>query len=137
MQKAMKKRPGLPRLSAFFAGWLGWASKAGLSGGCPIVAAMFELDDAPLDNPTRLKVQAVGAQSRAALTALCQEAVDSGELKADLEIDQFLFELYGIYLSHHIASRFERDEAADRMAMSAFDNLIERNRVTGMRGRIS
>src|SRR3989442_982300 len=43
---AMKLDPGLPRLTALFENWLGWTSKAGLRGGCPVAAALFELDDA-------------------------------------------------------------------------------------------
>src|SRR6266702_2604763 len=47
VQPAMKSAPGLVRLHAVVEGWLGWTEKAGLAGGCPVAAGLFELDDAP------------------------------------------------------------------------------------------
>ena len=49
---SMRADKGLPRLLSYFLHWLGWTSKAGLSGGCPLAAALFELDDkqGPLRN---------------------------------------------------------------------------------------
>jgi AcrR family transcriptional regulator len=35
---AMQAQEGLPRLRALFAKWLGWSSRAGLRGGCPVAA---------------------------------------------------------------------------------------------------
>jgi AcrR family transcriptional regulator len=36
---------GLPRLRALVRNWFGWAPRAGLPGGCPVAAGLFEFDD--------------------------------------------------------------------------------------------
>ena len=48
---AMEAPEGLPRLRALVGRWLGWASRSGLPGGCPLYGAAFELDDA--EGPVR------------------------------------------------------------------------------------
>ena len=35
----------LPRLRALVRNWFGWAQRAGLPGGCPVAAGLFEFDD--------------------------------------------------------------------------------------------
>src|SRR4051794_147571 len=64
---------GLPRLEALVRNWLGWAPRAGLPGGCPAAAAMFELDDA--EGPVRDKVVAMEAEWRGLLEGLTRQAV--------------------------------------------------------------
>jgi AcrR family transcriptional regulator len=121
---AMKQPPGLGRLTTLFGNWLGWSGKAGLRGGCPVAAALFELDD--IDGDVRAEVVEMEGRWRGLLSALALEAVGSGELSDDLDIDQFVWELCGIYLSHHASSRFLRDPGADRRAMTAFGALLRR-----------
>src|ERR1700686_5369834 len=41
---AMKVEEGLPRLKVLVANWLGWTRRAGLPGGCPVAAGLFEFD---------------------------------------------------------------------------------------------
>src|SRR4029077_9134703 len=41
---AMKVAEGLPRLKALVKNWFGWAQRAGLPGGCPVAAGLFEFD---------------------------------------------------------------------------------------------
>lgn len=60
---------------------------------------------------------------------LAQQVARAVELKhfqAGLDIDQFVWELCGICLSHHASFRFVRDKNADRRARIAFDALIAR-----------
>lgn len=70
--------------------------------------------------------QARDARWRDLLTGLAGEAVGAGHLRADLDIDQFVWELYGIYLGHHASARFLRDASANNRARSAFDALLAR-----------
>ncbi len=125
---AMAKRSGLPRLIALVERWLGWTTRAGLSGGCPIAAALFELDD--LDGAVRDEVVTMESNWRALLSQLASEAVALGELRRGLDVEQFVWELCGIYLSHHASRRFLKDSLADRRAMLAFGALIQRSRAT-------
>jgi AcrR family transcriptional regulator len=122
---AMEAPPGLRRLGALVRLWLGWTARAGLRGGCPVAAALFELDD--LDGEVRAEVVAMEAHWRGLLAQLTRDAVARGELRADLDVEQFIWELCGIYLSHHASSRFLRDPQADQRAASAFRDLLSRS----------
>lgn len=129
VEPAMREPDGLPRLAALVRSWLGWAGRAGLPGGCPIAAAMFETDD--LDGPVRDKVVALEAEWRGLLGRLTRRAVDLGHLRPDLGVEQFVWELCGIYLGHHAAHRFLRQPDADARAAAAFDGLVARSRPPG------
>lgn len=124
VEPAMAAPEGLPRLEALVRNWFGWAPRAGLPGGCPVAAAMFELDD--VEGPVRDKVVAMEAEWRGLLEGLTRQAVEQGHLRADLDVEQFVWELCGIYLSHHTSQRFLRRPDADERAAKAFGALLER-----------
>ncbi|MCU1339567.1 MAG: TetR family transcriptional regulator [Bryobacterales bacterium] len=121
---AMKVEEGLPRLKALVANWFGWTRRAGLPGGCPVAAGLFEFDDIP--GPVRNKILAMESEWRGLLTGLVRQAVDRGQLRRDLDVDQFVWELCGIYLGHHASYRFLHSADADRRAQAAFQALLER-----------
>lgn len=128
IQPAMETPAGLPRLETLVGRWLGWPRLAGLRGGCPIAAALFELDD--VEGLVRERALALEQEWRGLLTGLVHEAVASGHLRPDLDADQFVWELCGIYLSHHASYRFIRDPSADTRAQTAFQALIARSKIT-------
>jgi AcrR family transcriptional regulator len=115
---------GLRRLCAMVENWLGWSTRAGLRGGCPVAAALFELDD--LDGEVRAKVVAMESQWRSQLLALTNEAIECGELNSDFDPEQLVWELCGIYLAHHTSSRLVRDTKAGKRARVAFEALLRR-----------
>ncbi len=121
---AMQAAEGLPRLAALVDHWFGWAGRAGLSGGCPVAAALFELDD--VEGEVRSHAAKLEAHWRELLAGLVLEARSLGHLSAETDVDQFVWELCGIYLSHHVSSRFHRDTDADRRAKTAFSALVKR-----------
>ena len=51
LSPSIQAAAGLPRLQALVGLWLGWSSRAGLGGGCPLAAALFELDDQSGEGP--------------------------------------------------------------------------------------
>jgi len=126
---AMRAQEGLPRLTALVENWLGWSTKAGLVGGCPAAAGMFELDD--VEGPVREKLLELEKQWNEILKQFIAEAVATGELRKDLDIDQFIWELMGFYLNHHASRRFMRDRDANKRAKQAFQGLIDRSRSMG------
>ncbi|HYR85446.1 MAG TPA: TetR/AcrR family transcriptional regulator [Terriglobia bacterium] len=121
---AMLVAEGLPRLKALVKNWLGWAARAGLAGGCPVAAGLFELDDT--EGPVRERLLQMEKSWRVLLARHVAQAIELGHLRSDLDIDQFVWELCGIYLSHHASARFVRDPKADKRARIAFDALLER-----------
>jgi AcrR family transcriptional regulator len=124
VQPSMIAGEGLPRLQALVANWFGWAQRAGLPGGCPVAAGLFEFDD--VDGPVRNKILEMEGEWRCMLIALVQRAVELGHLRHDLDIEQFVWELCGIYLGHHAAHRFLRTADADSRAQTAFRALLDR-----------
>ncbi len=121
---AMLAPEGLPRLKALVRNWLGWTAKAGLSGGCPVAAGMFELDDSA--GPVRDRLREMEAQWRGVLGSLVQRAISLGHLRDETDADQFVWELCAIYLSHHASLRFVRDPKADQYAHTALETLFTR-----------
>ena len=124
VEPSMKAGEGLPRLQALVRNWFGWAQRAGLPGGCPVAAGLFEFDD--VEGRVRNKILEMEGQWRLTLTELVQRAVELGHLRRDLDVDQFVWELCGIYLGHHAAHRFLRSADADRRAQTAFQALVDR-----------
>jgi AcrR family transcriptional regulator len=124
LEPAMRSPEGLPRLIALVGLWFGWSARAGLRGGCPIAAAVFELDD--VSGVVRDRVAALDAEWRALLGDHVQQAIDLGHLHAETDGDQVVWEFFGIYLAHHSAVRFRRDPEADQRAQHALVALLRR-----------
>ena len=125
----MEAPDGLPRLRALVERWLGWAPRAGLPGGCPVAAALFELDDS--EGKVREHVAAMEREWRELLRSLVAAAIALGHLCPDTDVEQFVWELCGIYLSHHASARFLRDPTADARARHAFNALLCRAAAAG------
>jgi len=124
VEPSMTASDGLPRLRALVRNWFGWAQRAGLPGGCPVAAGLFEFDD--IEGRVRNKILEMEAQWRRLLTELVVRAVELRHFRRDLDVDQFVWELCGIYLGHHAAHRFLRAADADARAHSAFKALLDR-----------
>jgi AcrR family transcriptional regulator len=123
MVPAFKERRGLPRLDALFDRWIRWASDPELPGGCIFVAAASELDD----QQGRVR-DFVVAQQRRLLEAIARAAtiaVQAGHFRRDLDVDQFAFEVLGMYLAFHHARRLLRDPRAEKRARRAYARLVE------------
>jgi AcrR family transcriptional regulator len=134
VEPAMKAAEGLPRLKALVANWFGWAGRAGLPGGCPVAAGLFEYDD--VEGPVHDKIEQIEGRWRAFLSSLVAQAVAHRHLRLDLDIDQFVWELFGIYLSHHVSARFLKSPDADKRAQTAFEALLTRAGAGEIRKRV-
>jgi AcrR family transcriptional regulator len=126
---AMRAPQGLTRLMALIENWFGWSTKAGLVGGCPAAAGMFELDD--VEGPVREKLLELEKQWDETLKQFIAESIAAGDLRKDLDTDQFIWELMGFYLNHHASRRFMRTRDANKRARDAFQGLIDRSRPVG------
>ena len=124
VEPSMTASEGLPRLQALVRNWFGWAQRAGLPGGCPVAAGLFEFDD--VEGRVRNKILEMEAEWRGLLTELVRRAVELGHFRHDLDVEQFVWELCGIYLGHHAAHRFLRAGDADARAQTAFQTLVDR-----------
>src|ERR1700722_3630285 len=79
VKRALPADEGLPRLQALVRNWFGWAQRAGLPGGCPVAAGLFEFDD--VEGPVRNKIVEMEATWRHTLIGLVERAVGLGHLR--------------------------------------------------------
>jgi len=117
---ALREPRGEPRVRALFERWLAWETLR--TGGCPFMAATFELDDRP--GPVRDALVATQQDWVDTLTTAIKIAVDEGHFREDLDSSQFAFEFYGAFMAFHLYHRLLRDPKAHSRAMDALEQLI-------------
>ena len=125
LRPALREPRGLARLRAIVVNWLNWTRAVNLPGGCVINAAAAEFDDQP--GALREEVKKSLLALRRTLADAVAKAVETGELRRDTDIDQFAFELAGIYQVTQQGRRLFNDPDADRRALVAFDRLVRDN----------
>jgi len=121
VRPALSAPRGERRVRAIFGSWLEWSSVV-LDGGCIFVAASVELDD----RPGELRDALVQAERDwlELLATVAGTAVAEGEFAADLDTDQFAFEVHSLMLGHHHASRLLQDPRALVMTRRSFESII-------------
>jgi hypothetical protein len=113
-----------PRLNALVQRSFGWTRRAGLDGGCAVAAGLFEPDDH--EGPAREHLLAMEKRWRDLLAEQVRRSIQLNHFLKEVDVDQFVWELCGIYLSHHASYRFVRDPKADKRAAKASDALLRR-----------
>src|SRR5207237_6016610 len=122
LQPAFRAPRGEPRIRRIFDRWMDWVSDAA-QGGCPFVAASFELDDR-IDSRPRGYLVTAQRLLLATLARAAQLAKEEGHFRPDLDTEQFAFELDGVMLSFSHWKRLLRDSRAEGRAREAFERLI-------------
>ena len=115
---------GIRRVRALFERWLAWEASPNLPGGCPFNAAATELDDRP--GPARDYVVRSQHDWLETLANTARTAVQEREFAADLDCEQFAYELQAIMLGHAHASRLMKDPHARARTERAFEALLAR-----------
>lgn len=121
VRPALAAPRGEPRIRTFFERWLHWQELAPQAG-CIFVAAAAELDDRP--GPVRERLVELQREKLQFLARAAELAQGAGHFRADLDVAQFAFELHGIMLAYHEASRLLSDAKATRRAREAFERLL-------------
>lgn len=116
---------GLARLRALFDRWLAFSVSQSLPGGCLMVQAAAEFDDQP--GAVRDLLVEFQLQWRTALIKAVQMAVDKSELTADTDTEQFAFEITGLVLAAHQATRLLGFDDAHARARRGLERLIAAN----------
>lgn len=113
---------GEPRVRKLFELSLRWPEMVSQPGGCIFIAATTELDDQPgpaRDLLVRLREERLEFEAGAV-----RRAIDAGHFHARVDPEQFAFEMEGIALMWHTASRLLKDPRADERAHRAFEALV-------------
>jgi AcrR family transcriptional regulator len=122
VRPALTMPRGEPRVRALFERWLIWEQSPTLPGGCPFLAASFELDDRP--GPVRDFVVQTLRDWSDMLAGAARIAVQEGDFRPDLDVEQFAYGCQGIGLAFVHASRLLRDPNARKRADAAFETLV-------------
>jgi len=112
---------GLPRLRAIFALWLDRTAVDAASA-CIWISGASEYDDRP--GPVRDELVRMVLSWQRELMRAIQQSIETGELRADADPGDLVFDLYGVILIlHHDARLMGRADSVTR-ARRAFDRLI-------------
>lgn len=117
---ALREPRGEPRVRALFDRWLAWETLR--TGGCPFMAATFELDDRP--GPVRDALVDAQHDWIGTLTRAIRIAMDERHFHPDIDADQLAYEIYGVFMAFHLYHRLLRDPDARRRAMDALEYLL-------------
>jgi len=117
---ALREPRGEPRVRALFERWLAWETLR--TGGCPFMAATFELDDRP--GRLRDALETTQREWIDTLTKAILIAMDEGHFHTDIDADQLAYEIYGVFMAFHLFHRLLRDPNAHRRATDALDYLL-------------
>ncbi len=122
IRPALAAPRGEPRVRELFERHLRWPEAVGQPGGCIFVGAAIELDDQPgLARDCLLRLR---KEWLAFVAGAVRRAIDEGHFRADVDPEQFAFEMDGIGLMWHHASRLLGDPKADERAHRAFEALV-------------
>jgi AcrR family transcriptional regulator len=119
IRPALKAPRGEPRVRDLFERWLEWDSAAG---GCPLVAASFELDDQP--GPVRERLVRTQRDWADTLATVFTSGITEGHFRPDADPRQFAQDLEGVMLAFHITSRLLADTEAAARSRRALDTLL-------------
>jgi AcrR family transcriptional regulator len=119
---AMREPRGLPRLNAIMRLWLQRARDVEIRQGCIYCAGAFEFDDR--DGPLRDKLLEGVLGWRNALKRTVIQAIDEGHLRPDIDADQLVFEMDGLFVALMRDARFLRDPRAADRAWAAYERVI-------------
>ena len=119
---AAGERPGLTRLHAVCLAWIRYLVTGPLPGGCLFLSAATEFDDRP--GAVRDAVAGNSERWQRELRTEVGRAVTAGDLPADTDADQVVFELLGVMLALHNLHRLHHDQSAATRAERAVAHLL-------------
>jgi AcrR family transcriptional regulator len=118
---AIAEARGLPRLRSLFDRWVQRVSVE-IDAGCIYISGAVEFDDRP--GPVRDALASMVLTWHGALERAIRIAIDEGDLRADTDPLQMLFEVHGLILALHHDARFLRIPGALARAATGFDRIL-------------
>jgi AcrR family transcriptional regulator len=113
---------GLPRLEMMFSRWVQVVSLE-ITHGCIYISGAVEYDDRP--GEIRAQLMTMILAWRQALKRCIQQAIDEGHLQENIDIEQMVYEIYGLVLALHHDARFLRLPDSPERAKNSFNRLID------------
>ena len=120
---ALEAGRGVARLRAMFGNWM-QRSSAEIDSGCIYISGAIEFHERT--GPVRDALARSVMAWHAALRRSIEQGKERGELRADVDPDQMLFEIHGLILALHYQARFLQTSGAIARALQGFDNTVAR-----------
>ena len=118
---SMKEPRGIQRLQSMFARWVKRVSVE-IASGCIYISGAVEYDDRP--GPIRDSLVAMVRAWQGALLRCVEQSIATGDLKADTDAQQLVYEMYGLILALHHDARFLRVPGSIERAQAGFVRLL-------------
>lgn len=118
---SLKESRGLPRLQMMFTRWVNVVAVE-ITHGCIYISGAVEYDDRP--GEIREQLMTMILAWRGALHRCIRQAIDMGHLCEDIDVEQMVYEIYGLILALHHDARFLRLPDSAIRAKNSFDRLI-------------
>lgn len=123
---AMSQPRGLPRLDAIMRRWLARATTPDRTKSCIYTAGAFEYDDR--EGPVRDQLLDGVMRLRAALRRSVLQAIEAGHLRADLDVEQFVFEMDALFAGLMRDARFLRETHMHERGVKAWERMLAATR---------
>jgi len=120
---AMSAPRGVARLHALFDNWMKRTSIE-IDSGCIYISGAVEFDDRT--GPVRDALASSVLTWHAAMRRAIEQCKVLGELRADTNEEQMLFEIHGLILALHYEARFLRTPGSLERALTGFHNILAR-----------
>jgi len=120
---AMAAPRGVARLRAMFDNWMKRTSIE-IDSGCIYISGAIEFDERT--GPVRDALANSVMIWHAAMRRGIEQAKQRGELRADVDADQMLFEIHGLILALHYEARFLKNPGSIERAITGFNNILAR-----------
>jgi AcrR family transcriptional regulator len=120
---AMSAPRGVARLSAMFDNWMKRTSIE-IDSGCIYISGAVEFDDRA--GPVRDALASSVLTWHSAMRRAIEQCKGLGELRADTNAEQMLFEIHGLILALHYEARFLRTPGSMGRAVQGFHNILAR-----------
>jgi AcrR family transcriptional regulator len=129
LRPALKVPRGEPRLRELFDRKLRWDNgDLALPGGCFFTSVSAELDDAP-PGPVRDRLVRIERDYIDTISTVFRTGISEGQFRADADPEQYAFDIRGVLMSYHLASRLLADPKAEDRARAAFEALLRAARI--------
>lgn len=120
---AIEAPRGIPRLRELFGNWMKRTSME-IDSGCIYISGAVEFDDRT--GPVRDALAESVSTWLAAMRRTIEQSQECGDLRADADASQLLFEIHGLILALHYEARFLHSEGSIERAHAGFNNILAR-----------
>jgi AcrR family transcriptional regulator len=121
LRPALSAPRGEERLRAVLEGWLKWALTRP-RGGCVFVGASMEFDDRP--GIVRDRIASIQKDWIEFLATCVRTGQHVGAFRSEADAEDLAWEIYGLMLATHQATRLLEDPKAERRVRRSFERLI-------------